>query len=68
MEMIEDGYYGNKKDRHLVYKWFNVQTVGELKESLKLLSDETKIDVDLRLIKSMKSNKGELQFKKSERY
>lgn len=68
MKMIEDGYYGNKKDRHLVYQWFNVRNVGELKESLKLLSNETEIDVDLRLIKSMKSNKGELQFKPPERY
>jgi hypothetical protein len=54
---------------YLTYEWFNPKTIGELKESLRLLPDNVKIDaLELRLLKNLKTNKCTLQHREKEMY
>lgn len=53
--------------RYLEYQWFKVKTVGELKESLKLVPDDMEIgSLELRLITNLDSKRTTLQHRTSD--
>lgn len=50
------------EDKYLKYMWFNVRTVGELREAITLMQDDTKIDIDLRFVENLTKRTRELQY------
>jgi len=52
----------HKEDKYLAYKWFNVKTVGELRESMKLMDNDIEIDIDLRFVENLTTGKKEVQY------
>jgi len=52
----------NPKDTYIAYHWFNVRTIGELKEALTLVADEVEIDIDLRYVENLTKRTREMQY------
>ena len=49
-------------DEILAAMWYNVRTIRDLKRSLSLIPDDTKIDIDLRLVINTTKNTKEIQY------
>lgn len=53
----------HEDNKYLAYMWFNVRTVGQLREAMTLMTDDTKIDIDLRMVENLHKKTKELQFR-----